>query len=88
MSLPSAHAAASSAALPFSLCRNLHLAYNRVRSGDYSLSGLEGWEVKSKTIGVLGTGAIGCAAVSMFKVTGLYACLVPAALQPKCSRGK
>lgn len=52
------------------LNRNLHLAYNRVRSGDYSLSGLEGWEVKSKTIGVLGTGAIGCAAVSIFKGFG------------------
>ena len=48
--------------------RNLHLAYNRVRSGDYSLSGLEGYEVRSKTVGVLGTGAIGAAAVSIFKV--------------------
>lgn len=50
------------------LNRNLHLAYNRVRSGDYSLSGLEGFEVRCKTIGVMGTGAIGTAAASIFKV--------------------
>jgi hypothetical protein len=50
------------------LCRNLHLANIRMWAGDYTLSGLVGFEVRSKTIGVLGTGAIGAAACRIFAV--------------------
>ena len=35
-------------------------------AGDYTLSGLVGFEVRSKTIGVLGTGAIGAVACRIF----------------------
>jgi D-lactate dehydrogenase len=38
-------------------------------AGNYTLSGLVGFEVRSKTIGVVGTGAIGAAACSIFLVS-------------------
>ena len=50
------------------VCRNLHLAHIRMWAGDYTLSGLVGFELRSKTVGVLGTGAIGAAACRIFKV--------------------
>ena len=48
--------------------RNLHLAHIRMWAGDYTLSGLVGFELKSKTVGVLGTGAIGASACRIFRV--------------------
>lgn len=51
-----------------SFSRSIHLAYNRVWHGNYTLSGLEGFEVSGKTIGVIGTGAIGSAFSSIMKV--------------------
>jgi len=39
-----------------------------VREGDYSLSGLVGFELRAKTVGVIGTGAIGLAACQIFRV--------------------
>jgi lactate dehydrogenase-like 2-hydroxyacid dehydrogenase len=50
------------------LGRHLHLAYDRVRAGNYTLSGLVGFEMAGKTVGVLGTGAIGYYAVRNFLV--------------------
>jgi D-lactate dehydrogenase len=52
------------------LCRKLHQAYTRVQAGNYSLTPLVGMELQGKTIGVLGTGAIGTEAARMFKVSG------------------
>ncbi|KAK9905506.1 hypothetical protein WJX75_001127 [Coccomyxa subellipsoidea] len=52
------------------LNRNLHLAHIRMWAGDYTLSGLVGFELRSKTVGVLGTGAIGAAACRIFKGFG------------------
>ncbi|EIE23378.1 hypothetical protein COCSUDRAFT_28806 [Coccomyxa subellipsoidea C-169] len=52
------------------LNRNLHLAHIRMWAGDYTLSGLVGFELKSKTVGVLGTGAIGAAACRIFRGFG------------------
>mmetsp|Transcript_23953 Transcript_23953/g.30938 ORF Transcript_23953/g.30938 Transcript_23953/m.30938 type:complete len:498 (+) Transcript_23953:33-1526(+) len=39
--------------------RKLHVAYQRVRSGNFSLSGLVGFDLYGKKCGVLGTGKIG-----------------------------
>jgi len=47
--------------LMLALNRHLHQAYNRVRSGNFSLRGLLGFELRSKTIGIIGTGRIGVA---------------------------
>ncbi|KAK9472552.1 D-isomer specific 2-hydroxyacid dehydrogenase [Dipodascopsis tothii] len=41
------------------LNRKLHKAYTRVRSGNFSLEGLTGFNMHGKTVGVVGTGKIG-----------------------------
>ena len=52
--------------LMLALNRHLHHAYNRVRSGNFSLRGLLGFELRSKTIGIIGTGRIGVAVAGYF----------------------
>ena len=46
-------------ALLLALNRRLHRAYVRVREQDFSLAGLEGFDVHGKTLGIIGTGTIG-----------------------------
>lgn len=46
-------------ALILALNRKLHKAYNRVREGDFSLTGLMGFDLHGRTVGVIGTGKIG-----------------------------
>lgn len=48
-----------SVALIMTLNRKTHRAFNRVREGNFSLSGLVGFDLKGKTVGVIGTGKIG-----------------------------
>lgn len=45
--------------LILSLNRHLHKAYARVREGDFRLEGLLGFDLKGRTVGVVGTGKIG-----------------------------
>jgi D-lactate dehydrogenase len=46
-------------ALMLALNRRLHQAYNRVRNGNFALQGLLGFELRGKTVGIIGTGRIG-----------------------------
>ncbi len=46
-------------ALILSLSRNLRRSYERTVRGDFSLKGLMGFDLKDKTLGVIGTGHIG-----------------------------
>jgi len=46
-------------ALILTLSRKTHKAYNRVRESNFSLEGLTGFNIFQKTVGVIGTGAIG-----------------------------
>jgi D-lactate dehydrogenase len=46
-------------ALLLALNRKLHRAYSRVRDQDFSLAGLEGFDLHGKTLGIVGTGTIG-----------------------------
>ena len=49
--------------LILTLGRQIHRAYNRVREDNFELQGLEGFEIRDQTIGVLGTGKIGAATI-------------------------
>lgn len=49
-------------ALLLSLNRKVHLAYERVRRGDFSLDGLMGFDLVGKTLGIVGVGNIGSVA--------------------------
>jgi D-lactate dehydrogenase len=46
-------------ALMLALNRKLHRAYNRVREGNFALDGLLGFDMRGKTVGIIGTGQIG-----------------------------
>lgn len=49
--------------LILTLGRRIHRAYNRVRENNFSLDGLQGFELRDQTIGVFGTGKIGAEVV-------------------------
>jgi D-lactate dehydrogenase len=48
-------------ALMLSLNRHIHRAYARVREGNFSLDGLLGFDMRRRTVGIVGTGQIGMA---------------------------
>jgi D-lactate dehydrogenase len=67
----SPHAVAEhAAALLLTLNRKTHRAYNRVREHNFSLSGLVGFDIFGKTIGIVGTGKIGKIAAQIFRGFG------------------
>lgn len=56
--------------LLLTLNRKIHRAYNRVREHNFSLSGLVGFDLHGKTVGVIGTGRIGRIAAQIFRGFG------------------
>ncbi len=58
-------------ALILSLSRNIHKAYVRTLRNDFSLEGLLGFDLKGKTLGVIGAGSIGLHVIRMAKGFGL-----------------
>lgn len=46
-------------ALMLTLNRKIHRAHNRIREGNFSLNGLLGFDLRGKTVGIIGTGKIG-----------------------------
>jgi D-lactate dehydrogenase len=57
-------------ALLLVLNRKIHRAYNRVRELNFSLSGLVGFDLHGKTVGILGTGKIGKITAQIFRGFG------------------
>ena len=51
--------------------RRTHKAYIRTRDFNFSLNGLTGFDLHGKTVGVLGTGRIGCAFIDICKGFGM-----------------
>eukprot|EP01025_Chloroclados_australasicus_P036428 TRINITY_DN3713_c0_g1_i7.p1 TRINITY_DN3713_c0_g1~~TRINITY_DN3713_c0_g1_i7.p1 ORF type:complete len:255 (-),score=24.79 TRINITY_DN3713_c0_g1_i7:296-1060(-) len=73
-------------ALLLAVNRNIAQAYNRVLGGNFTLSGLTGFELNGKTVGVIGTGAIGA---NFCKIMQGFGCRVIAQdLYPKDSLKK
>lgn len=58
-------------ALILALSRNLHKAYVRTIRNDFSLSGLQGFDLREKTLGVIGAGSIGVHVIKMAKGFGM-----------------
>jgi D-lactate dehydrogenase len=67
----SPHAVAEhTVALLLALNRKIHRAYNRVREQNFSLSGLVGFDLHGKTVGIVGTGRIGRVTAQIFRGFG------------------
>ncbi len=58
--------------LILSLSRNIHRAYVRTIQNDFSLDGLRGFDLKGKTLGVIGAGNIGIHVIRMAKGFGMH----------------
>lgn len=52
------------------LNRKIHRAYNRIRERNFALDGLMGFDMKGKTVGVVGAGRIGLAACRILRGFG------------------
>lgn len=58
-------------ALLLTSIRRIHKAYNRTREFNFSLSGLTGFDLHGKTMGVIGTGKIGGCFINICKGFGM-----------------
>lgn len=58
-------------ALMLSLNRKIHRAYWRTRDGNFSLHGLEGFDMHGKTAGIIGTGKIARILIHVLKGLGM-----------------
>ncbi len=54
-------------ALILALSRNVHKAYVKTKRNDFSMDGLKGFDLKGKTLGVVGAGHIGLHVIRMAK---------------------
>lgn len=72
-------------AMILSLNRAIHRAYARVREGNFALEGLLGFDLKGRTVGVVGTGRIGAAVAKIMKGFGCRVLAHDLAPDPACA---
>jgi D-lactate dehydrogenase len=59
-------------ALILNLSRKVHKSYMRTRNNNYSIQGLEGFDLKGKTLGIIGVGHIGLHVIRIAKGFGMH----------------
>ncbi len=59
-------------ALILNLSRKVHESYNRCKNENFSNEGLEGFDLKDKTLGIIGVGHIGMHVIRMAKGFGMH----------------
>ncbi len=72
-----------SVGLMLCLNRKFHKAYNRTRDNNFDLNGLLGFNLHEKTVGIIGTGRIGSAAVKILLGFGCKVLCVDPVLNPE-----
>lgn len=83
----SPHAVAEhTVALILSLVRQTHRAYNRVRESNFSLEGLVGFDLASRTVGVVGTGTIGAVFAKIMRGFGCTVVAYDIQPNPECEQ--
>lgn len=60
------------AGMILTLNRNIHRAYHRIKDGNFLLEGLLGFDLKERTVGVVGTGRIGAVFTRIMHGFGCY----------------
>ena len=81
----SPHAVAEHAVtLVLALNRRIHRAYARVREGNFALEGLLGFDMKGRTVGIVGTGRIGATFARILSGFGCTILAVDPAPDPDC----
>lgn len=69
-------------ALLLSISRNIHKSYLRMQRNDFSIEGLTGFDLKGKTLGVVGGGNIGLHVVRIAKGFGMNVLVYDVRRQP------
>ncbi len=59
-------------ALILNLSRKVHLSYLRTKENNYSIDGLRGFDLKDKTLGIIGVGNIGMHVIKIAKGFGMH----------------
>jgi len=71
-------------ALLLALNQKIHKAHARVQEGNFSLEGLMGFELHDKTVGIIGTGEIGCMVAKIMSGFGCELLVYDLEPNPEC----